>query len=133
MACLQGSAPPSPDDRAVLSEGMLRDGLRLACKLRPKTAVTVEVQSRFDLRAAPALTRIDTAGALPREVDLAGVLLGARGAAEAADPLAVAVRRVPLERPVPQAEASAVMDTGRWSIEAPPMECLCEWRDESEP
>jgi uncharacterized 2Fe-2S/4Fe-4S cluster protein (DUF4445 family) len=68
---LQGNAPPSPDDRAVLSEGMLRDGLRLACKLRPKTAVTVEVQSRFDLRAAPALTRVDTSGALPREVDLA--------------------------------------------------------------
>ena len=28
---------------------------------------------------------------------------------------------------------SAVMDTGLWSIEAPPMECRVEWRDDCEP
>ena len=28
---------------------------------------------------------------------------------------------------------SAVMDTGLWSMDAPPMECLCEWRDDWEP
>lgn len=67
---LAGSAPPTTDDKAILTEGMLRDGLRLACKLRPRTPVTVEIQSRFDLRAAPRLTRFGE-GALPNEVDVA--------------------------------------------------------------
>jgi uncharacterized 2Fe-2S/4Fe-4S cluster protein (DUF4445 family) len=49
---------------------MLREGLRLSCRLRPRTPITVEVQTRFDLRAAPAVTRVD-AGDLPREVDAA--------------------------------------------------------------
>lgn len=66
-----GSAPPSADDKAILSDGMLRDGLRLSCKMRPKTAVTVEVQSRFDLRAAPALTKLSAGDELPETVDMA--------------------------------------------------------------
>jgi uncharacterized 2Fe-2S/4Fe-4S cluster protein (DUF4445 family) len=67
---LQGSSSPSADDKAMLSDGMLRDGLRLSCQMRPRTAVTVEVQSRFDLRAAPTVRRFGT-GELPREVDVA--------------------------------------------------------------
>lgn len=70
---LAGHAPPTSDDKAVLTDGMLRDGLRLACKLRPRTPVTVEIQSRFDLRAAPRLTRLGE-GELPGEVDLAADL-----------------------------------------------------------
>ncbi|WP_170229212.1 ASKHA domain-containing protein [Polyangium fumosum] len=67
---LAGNAPPTEEDRAVLSEGMLREGLRLSCRIRPRTPVTVEVQSRFDLRAAPAVTRL-AAGELPKIVDAA--------------------------------------------------------------
>jgi len=68
---LAGSAPPTEEDRAVLSEGMLREGLRLSCRLRPRTPVTVEVQSRFDLRAAPAVTRLAQKEELPKIVDVA--------------------------------------------------------------
>lgn len=67
---LQGTSPPSADDRGMLSEGMLREGLRLSCQIRPRTPLTVEVQSRFDLRAAPTLTRFSH-GDLPHEVDMA--------------------------------------------------------------
>ncbi len=67
---LEGHAPPTTDDKAILTEGMLRDGLRLSCQLRPRTPVTVEIQSRFDLRAAPRLTRFGE-GELPGEVDVA--------------------------------------------------------------
>lgn len=67
---LSGHAPPSSDDKAVLSEGMIREGLRLSCQLRPRTPVTVEVQSRFDLRAAPSVTR-QGERELPRIVDAA--------------------------------------------------------------
>lgn len=66
-----GTSAPTTDDRAILSEGMLRDGLRLSCKMRPKTSVTVEIQSRFDLHAAPSVTRFEAAEDLPREVDMA--------------------------------------------------------------
>jgi uncharacterized 2Fe-2S/4Fe-4S cluster protein (DUF4445 family) len=55
----------------VLSEGMIREGLRLSCQLRPRTPVSVEVQSRFDLRAAPAVTKLAEARDLPRVVDAA--------------------------------------------------------------
>lgn len=68
---LSGNAQPTSDDKALLSEGMLRDGLRLSCQLRPLTAVRVEVQSRFDLRAAPSVRRLHEENELPREVDIA--------------------------------------------------------------
>lgn len=55
---LSGNAPPTPEDRSILSEGMLREGLRLSCRIRPRTPLTVEVQTRFDLRAAPLVTRL---------------------------------------------------------------------------
>jgi len=71
---LSGNAPATPEDRAILSEGMLREGLRLSCRIRPRTPVTVEVQSRFDLRAAPAVTRLGHAP-LPNQV-FAAVDLG---------------------------------------------------------
>lgn len=71
---LAGNAPPTPEDRSILSEGMLREGLRLSCRVRPRTPVTVEVQSRFDLRAAPAVTRLRHTP-LPNRV-LAAVDLG---------------------------------------------------------
>jgi uncharacterized 2Fe-2S/4Fe-4S cluster protein (DUF4445 family) len=67
---LQGNAAPTEDDRKALSEGMLREGLRLSCQIRPRTPITVEVQSRFDLRAAPAVTRLRS-GELPKHVDAA--------------------------------------------------------------
>ena len=67
---LKGSSPASTDDKAILSEGMIRDGLRLSCQMRPRTPVTIEVQSRFDLRAAPQVTRL-LEGELPQEVDVA--------------------------------------------------------------
>jgi len=67
---LSGHAPPTDDDRAILSEGMIREGLRLSCQIRPRTPVTVEVQSRFDLRAAPSVTRFGTKD-LPKIVDAA--------------------------------------------------------------
>lgn len=67
---LQGHAPPTTDDKAILTEGMLRSGLRLSCQMRPRTPVTVEIQSRFDLRAAPRVTRFGD-GELPDEVDVA--------------------------------------------------------------
>ena len=53
---------------------MLREGLRLSCRIRPRTPVTVEVQSRFDLRAAPAVTRVGNTP-LPTKV-IAAVDLG---------------------------------------------------------
>jgi len=67
---LSGNAPPTENDRAILSDGMLREGLRLSCCLRPRTPVTVEVQSRFDLRALPAVTRVSSRE-LPHVVDAA--------------------------------------------------------------
>ncbi len=72
---LAGNAPPTNEDRAILSEGMLREGLRLSCRVRPRTPVTVEVQSRFDLRAAPAVTRRPSTTTLPNRV-IAAVDLG---------------------------------------------------------
>jgi len=71
---LSGSAIPTAEDRSILSEGMLREGLRLSCRIRPRTPVTVEVQSRFDLRAAPAVTRLNHSP-LPNKV-IAAVDLG---------------------------------------------------------
>lgn len=71
---LAGNAPPTAEDRSILSEGMLREGLRLSCRIRPRTPVTVEVQSRFDLRAAPTVTRLGHTP-LPNQV-LAAVDLG---------------------------------------------------------
>lgn len=71
---LSGNAPPTPEDRSILSEGMLREGLRLSCRIRPRTPVTIEIQSRFDLRAAPSVTRLGTKP-LPNKV-LAAVDLG---------------------------------------------------------
>lgn len=71
---LAGHVPPTPEDRAILSDGMLREGLRLSCRIRPRTPVTVEVQSRFDLRAAPAVTRVGNTP-LPTKV-IAAVDLG---------------------------------------------------------
>jgi uncharacterized 2Fe-2S/4Fe-4S cluster protein (DUF4445 family) len=71
---LAGNAPPTSEDRSILSEGMLREGLRLSCGVRPRTPLTVEVQSRFDLRAAPAVTRLGST-ALPNQV-FAAVDLG---------------------------------------------------------
>lgn len=69
---IAGSAPPTQDDKAVLSDGMLREGLRLACQLRPRTPITVEVQSRFDLRAAPSVQRASAGEReLPTIVDAA--------------------------------------------------------------
>ncbi|UQA62306.1 ASKHA domain-containing protein [Polyangium aurulentum] len=67
---LAGNAPPTENDRAILSDGMIREGLRLSCCIRPRTPVTIEVQSRFDLRAAPAVTRF-VGKELPRRVDVA--------------------------------------------------------------
>lgn len=55
---LSGNAPPTPEDRSILSEGMIREGLRLSCRIRPRTPISVEVQTRFDLRAAPLVTRL---------------------------------------------------------------------------
>ncbi len=68
---LSGNAPATADDKAMLSEGMLREGLRLSCQLRPLTPIRVEVQSRFDLRAAPRVTPLCLAKELAREVDIA--------------------------------------------------------------
>lgn len=68
---LSGNAPATADDKAMLSDGMLREGLRLSCQLRPLTPIRVEVQSRFDLRAAPRVTPFGLAKSLPDCVDIA--------------------------------------------------------------
>jgi uncharacterized 2Fe-2S/4Fe-4S cluster protein (DUF4445 family) len=52
---IAGPAPISEGDRRLLSPGMLAEGLRLACQLRPRLATTVEVQNRFDLHADPVV------------------------------------------------------------------------------
>jgi uncharacterized 2Fe-2S/4Fe-4S cluster protein (DUF4445 family) len=67
---LKGHCPITDDDRAILSEGMLREGLRLSCRIRPRTPITVEVQSRFDLRAAPTITQLRS-GELAPQIDVA--------------------------------------------------------------
>lgn len=52
---IAGAAPVSEGDRRMLSDGMIAEGLRLACQLRPRLATTIEVQNRFDLHAAPTV------------------------------------------------------------------------------
>lgn len=52
---LGSEAQVSEGDARLLSPGMLAEGLRLACQLRPRLAITVEVQNRFDIHAVPAL------------------------------------------------------------------------------
>jgi uncharacterized 2Fe-2S/4Fe-4S cluster protein (DUF4445 family) len=52
---LGGGVAASDADRALLGEGMIAEGLRLACQARPKLGLVVEVQTRFDVHAAPTL------------------------------------------------------------------------------
>ncbi len=52
---LVGQAPVSEGDKRLLSDGMRAEGLRLACQLRPRLPVTVEIQNRFDVHAEPTV------------------------------------------------------------------------------
>lgn len=67
---VNGPAAESEADLRLLSEGMRAEGLRLACQLRPRLPLTVEVQNRFDIHGEP-MVRVFNAGSRPSRVLLA--------------------------------------------------------------